>query len=420
MNTSREQAAGPSIRLRYSRQFQSGGHAHTIDAESLLSMEASQETRAQVIRDLEASVEQLARQIVQRGSRPAEGYRAQTPVSGRAGQAPVALDTPRLTTPARTQDESERATAQRQTTGTGIPATPVPVSESMPTTPAARGETRAIRLPQFLKAINTHLGISPVEAMELLNVATLDGLNYWDAYRQLEVIIAQKNAGRANPSGRSTQQKPVVEAPRTTGQGMPPAPTSRLPSNQATTSAPGGRTQGQAALQSIPGSAQQTAAVTAPVPEASPGRGQEREKRQESETGVEFAGSPKAPIPIQIGTVRDLSSRSYKFEEEEDEEYELPEDEVGVDESGRLKLEELKEVRGTTTASAGRLKVLDNVVTSQISEEQLQKIIQAAWGTAMKKKLKVEQVEALISWAKEDLFEIEVEAVLAWIKGGEE
>ena len=50
METSREKAAG-TIRLRYSRQFQSGGHTHTVDAESQLPVGASQEMREQVARE---------------------------------------------------------------------------------------------------------------------------------------------------------------------------------------------------------------------------------------------------------------------------------------------------------------------------------------------------------------------------------
>jgi hypothetical protein len=78
----------------------------------------------------------------------------------------------------------------------------------------------------------------------------------------------------------------------------------------------------------------------------------------------------------------------------------------------RIKLDELKEVRGASVASPGRLMVLQNVLNSQINDEQLQRIIQSAWGATSVKKLKVDQVEALISWAKEDFFLDEVEAVL--------
>ena len=59
--------------------------------------------------------------------------------------------------------------------------------------------------------------------------------------------------------------------------------------------------------------------------------------------------------------------------------------------------------------------MLDTLVHSQIGEEKLQKIIKAAWGLANKKKLKNAQVEELISWAKEDFFVEEAEALLSLI-----
>lgn len=103
----------------------------------------------------------------------------------------------------------------------------------------------------------------------------------------------------------------------------------------------------------------------------------------------------------------------FKFDEE-DEEIEEEEGSKSEEQTAiaRIKLDELKEVRGASVASPGRLMVLQNVLNSQISDEQLQRIIQSAWGATSVKKLKVDQVEALISWAKEDYFLEEVEAVL--------
>jgi hypothetical protein len=120
--------------------------------------------------------------------------------------------------------------------------------------------------------------------------------------------------------------------------------------------------------------------------------------------------------------IRD-THQPYRFDEEDDSELEL--DEMELDEPdgdteqqqilARIKLDELKEVRGSSAASPGRLTVLQNLTSSQISETQLHQLIRAAWGVTSPKKLKVDQVEALISWAKEDLFVEEVEAVLALI-----
>ncbi len=79
----------------------------------------------------------------------------------------------------------------------------------------------------------------------------------------------------------------------------------------------------------------------------------------------------------------------------------------------RLKLGELKEMRGASTAHPARLAVLQTALNAQIDDHQLQRLIQAAWGAATIHQLKVNQVEALISWAKADDFVKEVEGMLA-------
>ena len=80
-------------------------------------------------------------------------------------------------------------------------------------------------------------------------------------------------------------------------------------------------------------------------------------------------------------------------------------------------LSKLKEARGSSAASDTRLKVLNNVINDQISNEQLLQLVQGAWGVTALKKLKNDQVEALISWAKAaDDFISEAEMVLALIQ----
>lgn len=374
METSREKATG-TIRLRYNRQFQSGGHAHTIDAECLLSVDAGQAVREQLVRELELSVEQLVHQITRQGVRPTDAARSQATSSGRPAQT---------TTHAPASSEAPSTTR-------------VPVSESMPTTPATGGE-RKIRLPDFINVIKKHWEMSPQEAMKLLKVQTLDGLNYREAYNTLKAIVERRNAGAQG--SHVTRPVPMPpEAPRSTDRGTLPASGSHPPTNMTI----------------APRSAQQAAPVTAPVLAVVPPVEPESQSRSEPELGVDFAGSSKAPIPIQFGVVRELSPRPQVFDEEVDAEYDLPDDHAANHLSGKLKLEELKELRGNTVASAGRLKVLDNVIGSQVNEDQLQKIMQAAWGITAVKKLKNDQLEGLITWAKEDFFEEEVTSLLAWI-----
>lgn len=289
----------------------------------------------------------------------------------------------------------------------------------MPAAPTVSGE-RTVRLADFINVIKKYWDMSPQEAMKLLEVKTLDGLNYREAFNSLKAIM-DKNArtSRSTAPASTPRPTPIIEAPRQPNRGGPPSPTPRSPVNSTTTTTPGARTQGQAALKETTRPAPPTRPVTAPVsePQAEP----EGEQPREPEAGVDFAGSPRAPIPIQLGVVRDIVPRSYKFEEEEEEEdFELPDEEDPDRGVAQKKLEELKGTRGNNAASAERLTVLNNVIDSQVSEQQLQKILQTAWGITNKKKLKNAQVEALISWAKEDFFVEEAEAMLRLIEEGEQ
>jgi len=385
MDTSRDRAAGveggASIRLRYSRQFQQSGHSHTIDAEATLPIGASQEVREQVIRELEAEVDLLARQIVQRVSRSFEERRAQA--LARAG-APGPAPTPPPNRPAEPVSAAPSPTR-------------APVSETMPAVPAPAGE-RTIRLADFINVIKRHWDMSPQEAMRLLKVKSLDGLNYREAYNSLKTIVEAEGRS-ARPAGTQTQpSRPVVEAPRQGSRTTSPAPDARPPTNQAS-AAPGVHTQGATAVRE----------GTRPAPPAEPALTNDR--RREPQAGVDFAGSPKAPIPIQLGVVRDVSARaSYQFEEEEEPDLPDEEDlapsaqERPTSSQVQSKLDELRKIRGNSMASAPRLNALHNVIHGQISEDQLQELIRGVWGVTTPKKLKNEQVESLISWAKGDYF----------------
>jgi hypothetical protein len=135
-------------------------------------------------------------------------------------------------------------------------------------------------------------------------------------------------------------------------------------------------------------------------------------------------GPANIPVyPLPGNTLREVP-RSYKFdEEEEDDEAEEAQDGTGEDENGmsealaRIKIDELRENPGTAVVSPARLTVLHNLLDSQISDEQFQQLIEGLWNINSDKKLKQNQVETLISWAKEDYFEDEVRAVIAVLRG---
>ncbi len=404
----------PYIWLRYTTQFSTGGRTHTIEMGIPVPLGASAETREQLIREAEMGMEQLTRrvesrvsQMLQRNTRPPETARAQEPAIIRPGQASQQEAGSRLLT------GSPAATGTRSTTpapGREGPQ-PLPLHEkqpasmparqsgpvSMPVTPGMQSDASSnMKLSQFMQAIRDAWGLTPKQAMDLLNVKTLNGMNYREALRQLQPIV-EGNARETEMSDSSknasvvSQSKPAEERGRP--QASPPNPSPP----------PSIRTRG-----SQPASAPQSpvsSKTSSPTPPVRPAPGT-------------LAGPTNIPvIPIKDEMIRDAPRKVYKFDEELEEEKEEESEEQQV--IARLKLDELKEVRGTSPASPARLTALQNVLNSQISEEQLQHLIQNAWGVPSVKKLKVDQVEALISWAKEDYFLEEVESVLALIDGEE-
>ncbi len=422
MYTNRDKPTGtdgnPYIWLRYTTQFSAGGRTHTIEMGIPVPLGASAETREQLIREAEMGMEQLTRrvesrvsQMLQRNARPSETARVQEPAIVRPGQASQQEPGSRIMT------GSPTATGTRSTTpapGREGPQ-PLPLHEkqpaampvrqsgpvSMPVTPGMQSDASSnMKLSQFMQAIRETWGLTPKQAMDLLNVKTLNGMNYREALRQLQPIVEENARETATPgSGNNapvvSQSKPAEERGRPQGSSPPnPSPTPPI-----------------RAYGSQPASAPQSpvsSKTSSPTPPVRPAPGA-------------LAGPANIPvIPIKDEMIRDAPGRVYKFDEE-DEELEEEKEEESEEQRviARLKLDDLKEVRGASLASSGRLTVLQNVLNSQISEEQLQHLIESVWGVTSVKKLKVDQVEALISWAKEDYFVEEVEAVLALIDGEE-
>jgi hypothetical protein len=397
MDTSRDKPVGtdgnPYIWLRYATQFSAGGRTHTIEMGIPVPLGASAEMREQLIREAEMGMEQLSRrvenrvaQISQRNTRPPEPVRTQEPTTMRSNQAslqdggnrsPAGTPPPvgtRSTTPAPVREVPQPISLHEKQPTTMPVRQSGPVS--MPVTPGVQSEANSnMKLSQFMQAIRDAWGLTPKQAMDLLNVKTLNGMNYREALRKLQPLVEGNSRETSTPGSGSkapgvTQSKPVEE------RGRPPG---SLPLQRSPSTPP-----------------------ARPVPGA-------------------LDGPANIPvIPIKDEMIREAPRRVYKFDEE-DEELEEEKEEENEEQRviARIKLDELKEVRGASLASQGRLTVLQNVLNSQISDEQLQHLIQDVWGVTSVKKLKVDQIEALISWAKEDYFVEEVEAVLALIDGEE-
>ncbi len=384
--------------------------------------------REQLIREAESGMEQLTRhvenrvsQMLQRNARLSEPAPHTLPASSTIS-SPVspAGRSQNTTMPAESQPVSPAASPAQP----AVPPTRQTIGANMPVTPGISGDANGnMKLGQFMQFIRETWGLTPKQAMDLLNVKSLNGLNYREVLRQLQPLVEQQ----------ASDQKPPAPGPnrpseKSSNPGAPAHATSLRPVPPTQGSARVGQASGGASTHQGEANARQSGAsihqseVSTRQSEASTrqgGTGTHQGEVNARQGGASAAPTAKAPV-IPIHMVRD-EARKYKFDEEADEE-EM--DELALAEAdeeddkeqrlagARIKLDELKEVRGASAANAGRLAVLHNVLDSQIDNEQLTRLIQAAWGTTTVKKLKADQVEALISWAKEDYFVDEVEAVL--------
>jgi len=421
----------PYIWLRYSTQFTTGGRAHTIEMEIPVPVGASAEQREQLIREAEAGIEQLYRQIEKRGA----GRSQQAPEARRPQESDGRNRTgyPTSSTPATPNRQPTESTPPQQVSAQGstrdtsqvislqgkreVVEMTAPARSSigseMPVTPnLSSTATGNIRLPEFIQIIRNNWGLTPKDAMELLQVANLNNMNYRELLRQLEPLVEQsakaapKNA--ANATRPTTAPTPAAPAPRT-----PAPPPASTPANSMRDASARPAPSSPPPVPAPPGNAANRASAPTPAP-PSP-------KPPTPAASSALDGPANIPVfPLPGNTLREVP-RSYKFDEEDEEvqgDNNTDEDDNGMSNAlARIKIDELKEIRGTATASPGRLTVLHNLLDSQISDTQFQQLIEGLWNINSDKKLKQDHVEVLISWAKEDYFEDEVRAVLEVMNG---
>jgi hypothetical protein len=419
------------IWLHYSTQFTMGGRPHTIEMEIPVPVGASAEQREQLIREGEAGIEQLYRQIEKRGSgrNPQSPEASRPQVPGQTAVRPATSAAPtrqpgesappqQVSAQASTRDTSQVISLQgkREAAETAAPA-PMrsSIGSEMPVTPnLSSTATGNIRLPEFIQIIRNNWGLTPKDAMDLLQVPNLNNMNYRELLRQLEPLVEQR--AKAMPKNTTNQTRsttapaPVASSPHapTPTPAATPSTTMRNASARPTSPSP-------PSTPAPPGNATNRAPTPPSLAPSSP-------KPATPAVSPALDGPANIPVfPLSANTLREVP-RSYKFDEEDEETGEAQsgndEDESGMSDAlARIKIDELKEIRGTATASPGRLTVLHNLLDSQISDTQFQQLIEGLWNINLDKKLKQDHVEVLISWAKEDYFEDEVRAVLAVIMG---
>ena len=448
----------PYIWLRYSTQFTTGGRTHTIEMGIPVPLGASAEQREQLIREAEAGMEQLSRrvdsrvsQMLQRNSRPPEPSRQQEPTRSpgysQTGTRPTPPATPAAAPSRQNQapQQQPQQTQQPPQTASQTPAreTPQPISlqekrqttqatqttpprtsigAEMPVTPNLSGSAPGnIKLGEFIQIIRDNWGLTPKEAMDLLHLGNLSNMNYRDLLRQLEPLAEQRGENAPAQKTPASQPRPVTAPPPSPSPQVQRTPPPAATQRDARPAAPEPKPAPPAAPVASTNRAQPSPVGSSAVP-AKPAPSASSTPSAHSP----LPGPPNIPVyPMRGGPVRE-APRVYKFDEEEEEmegveeanregESDKRESQNSMSDAlARIKIDELKEKSGSSAAvSQGRLTVLHNLLDSQISDTQFQQLIQGIWNATSDKKLKQDQVEALISWAKEDYFVDEVEVVLA-------
>ncbi|HVB61723.1 MAG TPA: hypothetical protein VNE61_11055 [Ktedonobacteraceae bacterium] len=386
--------SGTHIWLRYTTQFTSGKRTHTVEVGIPVPIGASKEMRERLIREAEVGMEQLADHMERRVEQmqhtqpvqPAPGIAPASRSSSVPAQTPAPSPKPPVVPPSAVAPiparvETPPAAEQREVT---MPPTRSTIGASMPV-----GAGDVSSLPQLLQYTNRELGLDARKVMELLGVKSLQGLNYREVAEQLQQLVAREPA-------------PAASAPTS-----PPARDTELTgtARSAAQSSPASSSSGPAALRL-------TSRSAPPANDVSP---------------VLEPPAAEPRVPAGVLEIREAIVRGYPaasgFDEEEDV---LPDD----DDAGYLSdlsdeeralasdiLSRLRDAHGSSQASDARLKVLSNVVNNQVSDDQLEELIAGVWGTTTLKKLKNDQLEALIYWAKHaDDFIAEVDMILTLLQ----
>ena len=418
--TGKPDGAGTHIWLRYATQFTVGERTHTIEMGIPVPLGASAETRERLFREAEAGIDQLASHVESRVTQVQQRHMPmssaqnispssspKSPVSAPPSASVSKPSSSSASPPAPTREAAlsvpqagspQRPPSPEVSERKDVPGPPTrqSIGASMPSTPGIPGDTsESLKLPQFIQVIKDSLGLTPKQAMDLLHVKALSGLNLREAFEQLQQIVDQEAPGTSPSSQQSTEVSPnptkaEAKTPVDNGASRPGLASITPIRSDAVTYPPD--------------------KVPAPTPISSP---------------AVSSLAPNSKISgikeITHGVVREIPPAS-AFDEEidldEDEEIEFLPDLTDQERAfAEDVLSRLKEARGSSAASDTRLKVLNTVINDQISNEQLLQLIQGVWGVTTLKKLKNDQVEALISWAKAaDDFISEAEIVLALIQ----
>lgn len=354
---------GQPIWIRYSTQFMTGGRTHTVEISVPLPAGATPEVRERLFREAEAGLSHLVSHVESRIPSLLQQARTSPPTSLPAPASAAksrAEQVPQREAPAPVPQAQARPTSASQVrepapdlVASQQPAAPRRTSGiNMPSMPGAGNGN--VSLPEFIQAIK-ELGLTPRQAMDRLKVKSLStGVNLREALDHLEDMVAQDEGNVPHVEAETQASSPQVER-----------------------------------MHNI---------VHPPAIE---------DHREEEELDFDESPAPVFDEEIEPDEEEDFSEP----EADDEEEYDLA---LTAEERHKVRtiIDSLREMRGATQVSNSRLKALNNVIGDQITQAQLLDLIRGVWGVQALNKLKVDQVEELIHWAKQDDFVSEAEAVL--------
>jgi hypothetical protein len=388
-NNNMQGVSGTHIWLRYETQFDKDGRKHTLEMSVPVPIGASAETRERLFREAEEGLQQLVAHVDQHALQlPQRSQNVSAGSAGRMAPQPAASTKP---TPVQ-QTTTQRTPHANRPASVSAPQTSIqPVSQenTVPERVRPNGVTLPsgepgsnVPLPQFIQYIKDNLGLTPKQAMEILNVRSLTtGVNLREALEQLKAHV-----GQSGPSATS------IQAPthRDVNSG-----TDALDAAEGSQDAPSSDVSRLGPLPRITRNDQTGPNVEMRVPGPSVGFDEELDLEDLVEPDESHA---------EFDDLEDLSGDAFS--------------EVELNQAHE-RINALRAIQGAAVASSNRIQALNNVVMSQINQDQLQALIIGIWNIASPKKLKVDQVEELISWAKrEDDFIQQVEAILKVLEEG--
>jgi hypothetical protein len=428
---------GQHIWLRYATQYSKNGRTHTIEMGIPVPLGASAETREKLLREAEIGMSQLVQHVEERVFQALEGVQsgdtatdqwatiplpqispsssapnvvskgspslaastsstAQSkpavpdqppPVQTHPVNKPASLPAPQTTIQTPNLSRTPSRTAPPAAQAVNVPPTRDSVGASMPSSLSPTSASGNLTIPEFISYVGKNLHLTPKQAMELLRVKTLTGINLRESLEKLKQIVAQNTqAGTSVPPGASVpqQQASTVREAR---------PATSTPFSHNTPS------------QSTP-SVRQNATIDE-LPTRSPGDSLEDSEQVLASNAVEMRVAP----PVQ-------PARGFDEEEEledlDDGDSSSIVPEISPEQLNRARdrISALRQMQGATVTSEPRLRALRNTADDDVSNAQLQELVAGVWHIQSLQKLKKDQVEALISWAKEDDFLQEVKAAL--------